>query len=191
MRGACAAHPFFKVNMVKDYKNFDYFSVSLKRDKERQMVRSYLAFGWEVVERGEDKRFSDYITYTFRRPHKIANKDRLQYLQVKMEKSINLLAKLKRRRHSVSAISGITLLVVAALLIAGGITLLCVTKTAKLTGLGIVLIAAGVAVVPLAVFWIVKRAKKENERYLKTMQTSEIEVESAVVEAATLNGVIK
>lgn len=177
--------------IIRDYKNYDYFSVSLKTDAEREMVKSYLAFGWTAVERSADKRFSDYVTYTFRRPHIFENKDRLQFLQVKMEKSSNLCARLKKDKHKFCAVLGTIFLLISLIFTVGGTLLAVLIASANAIWSGAIAGATGVVGIALSILWIVKRTQKENIYYAIMSETSEIEAKSAVLEAARLTGVIE
>lgn len=44
---------------MKDINKYDYLSVSVKTDSEDEMVTRYGVFGWELIERFDDKQFFD------------------------------------------------------------------------------------------------------------------------------------
>lgn len=90
--------------MVKefDYHNFDKLEVTAKTVKEREIISHYALFGWQEVKRVEDKKFFDISHITFIRPHKIANKDKLQLLQIYYENYMNELYACEKSRHTVS-----------------------------------------------------------------------------------------
>jgi len=72
-----------------DNENYDYLSITLQTEKVDEMVSVYKNFLWEEVSRLENKNNPNVCYLTFKRPHNVENKDRLQYLQVVMENSIN------------------------------------------------------------------------------------------------------
>lgn len=70
---------------MNDINKYEHLSVSAKIDSDDEMITRYGVFEWELIERLDDKRFSNIALIDFRRLHTILNKDRLQYLQVNME----------------------------------------------------------------------------------------------------------
>lgn len=109
---------------MNDINKYDYLSVSVKIDSEAEMVTRYGVFGWELIERLDDKRFSNIALINFRRLHTILNKDRLQYLQVNMETAVNNFAKYKQNKHAFSLALGLSLGVFGCALLIGGIALI-------------------------------------------------------------------
>ena len=88
-----------KTFMTGDYNEYDHLRLTVKKDKVNEVVSAYNAFLFEEVERGEDKRYSDVFHLDLKRPHKIPNKDKLQYLQVQYEWAINKRAKAENEKH--------------------------------------------------------------------------------------------
>ena len=69
--------------MAKDHNNYDYLAVSVKSDQLSRILHCYRALGWTEIKTEEDRQYYDMNYVRLRRPHRIANKDRLQYLQVR------------------------------------------------------------------------------------------------------------
>ena len=106
------------MDMSKDYNNFDYLSVSVKSDQLSRILQCYRVLGWTEVKTEDDKRYYDMSYVRLRRPHKIPNKDRLQYLQVRMESAINSLVEIVGRAH-VKSTAVISVLVIIFLVCTG------------------------------------------------------------------------
>jgi Flp pilus assembly protein TadB len=100
--------------MKRDIINNDYLSVSVKSAQLDRILLCYSALGWSEVRREDDKKYYDMKYLLLSRPHKIENKDRLQYLQVKMETCINSLSHTNANQHRKSLTLSI-LLGIAAL----------------------------------------------------------------------------
>lgn len=86
----------------KDYWRYDYLNISVKRENAQELVSSYEVLGWKELSFSEDKVYGDILHYSFFRERQIKNKDRLQYLQVGLERGLNARAILKRRAHDFS-----------------------------------------------------------------------------------------
>lgn len=110
--------------MERDIKNFDYLSVSVKSDQLERILLCYTALGWREVKREDDKTYADMKYILLSRPHDIKNKDRLQYLQVRIENRMNAVSKILAGRHRTSNIFLLTVLTVALALIAAGLYLI-------------------------------------------------------------------
>jgi hypothetical protein len=85
--------------MQRDINNFDYLSVSVKSEQLDRIMHCYRSLGWSEVKREDDRQYYDMKYVLLSRPHKIRNKDRLQYLQVKMETKINAISQIRVKRH--------------------------------------------------------------------------------------------
>lgn len=84
----------------KDYQNYDYIEIIVKKNSADEIVYWYSRFLWKEYQRKEDKRYADVIHISFSRPHKIPSKDRLQLLQVYFENILNTKARLLESKHS-------------------------------------------------------------------------------------------
>lgn len=93
-----------KEKVTKDYSNYDYITLTVKKDKAEEVITSYGAFRWEEINRVSDKVYGDIIHVTFKRVHNIHDKDALQYLQVLYESRLNERSLLDNRKHHKSSI---------------------------------------------------------------------------------------
>lgn len=153
---------------TKDYKNYDYISVSVKEKQAEELEKTYAAFLWERVSREEHKRYSDIENFVFRRPHKIKNKDELQFLQVAAEEELNARDKLERNKHARSTAFGLVFGMLGVLFIVIGALLILLAaelgKVAPTVG-GIIAAIAGVAVCACTAVVSIKLFKRENSEY--------------------------
>ncbi len=159
-----------------DYHKYDSLELALKADAVDKMLEFYKEFGWELFEREDDKRYFDIVHVRLLRQHKIDNKDKLQLLQVKMEKSVNKFAAKRRDRHAASTIFGLTCGIVSLLMIALGILLLVKPGGTAGIGFGIPLIAAGV-ILPLALILPLRKLiKREKEKFAEAYREMGAEI---------------
>lgn len=107
-----------------NYKNFDRLDIYAKKDKKRRIIQCYQSFSWKLVHRQESKRYADTEELTFIRPHKIKNKDFLQYNQIEMENILNDIGKLGKNKHARSTIFGLCFGLLFAGILALGIFLI-------------------------------------------------------------------
>lgn len=156
------------MKQAKDYKNYDYISVSVKEKQAEELEQTYAAFLWERVSREEHKRYSDIQNFVFRRPHKIKNKDELQFLQVAAEEELNARDKLERNKHARSTASGLVFGLFGTALIIIGVLLILLAvefdKVAPIVG-GIIAALAGIAVCACTAVVSIRIFKKENAEY--------------------------
>lgn len=162
------------MKISKDYKNYDYISVSVKEKQAEELEQTYAAFSWECVTREEHKRYSDIVNYTFRRPHKIKNKDELQFLQVAAEEELNARDKRERNKHARSTAFGLIFGIAGVALILSGLALAVQLGGAGAIVCGILLALAGIAACVCFAFASIKIFKKENAEYeIKTEKSVE------------------
>lgn len=148
--------------MAKDHNNYDYLAVSVKSDQLSRILHCYRALGWTEIKTEEDRQYYDMNYVRLRRPHRIANKDRLQYLQVRMENSINSLVAITNRAHiksnGIAAAGTLATLAIAAL----GLWLV-IARAGALRLFGWVCVGLSLAVaiaVTVAVYVMRRREKK-------------------------------
>ncbi len=87
---------------IRDYKNFDYIDVIVKKQNEQEIIDGYLSFLWQKIEQKEDRRYNDIVHLSFKREIDIPNKDRLQLLEVYYETALNKRAEIQIKKHSKS-----------------------------------------------------------------------------------------
>ncbi len=83
---------------------YDNLYVAVRSDKTEDIIYYYRTFGWEKVNEGRRK--INLVDMSFRRPHRIENKDELQLLQVYLETALNTVGRLERmpRPHTLAFI---------------------------------------------------------------------------------------
>lgn len=149
--------------MKRDYKNYDYLSVSVRNDQFERILSCYNALGWRVVRHEGDRQYYNMKFVVFRRPHKIENKDRLQYLQVRMENAINSISVVAFKRHRRSTVVGIMLSILMSCLFALGMWLFFWLKGETGFVAGIISLSASAAVLVGMLITLFVMRKKEDE----------------------------
>ncbi len=86
----------------RDYKNYDYIDVLVKKQNQQEIIDAYSSFLWENIGNKEDTRYNDVVNLSFKRDIKVLNKDRLAFLQVCYESALNKKAEIKSKKHSKS-----------------------------------------------------------------------------------------
>lgn len=178
--------------MARDYNNYDYLAVSVKSDQLNRILHCYRSLGWTEVKTVDDREYYNMKYVRLRRPHKIANKDRLQYLQVRMEGAINSLVEIVNRAHlkSNAAAGGLGLL--AAGLIALAVWLV-IYFTSAIRVLGWVCLGVGCALIVVAV--AVRAGMRRRERkvasgkIMEKLRLTQSLIEEAVLLAPAKEGV--
>lgn len=178
--------------MARDYNNYDYLAVLVKSDQLNRILHCYRALGWTEVKTVDDREYYNMKYVRLRRPHKIANKDRLQYLQVRMEGAINSLVEIVNRAHlkSNAAAGGLGLL--AAGLIALAVWLV-IYFTSAIRVLGWVCLGVGCALIVVAV--AVRAGLRRRERkvasgkIMEKLRLTQSLIEEAVSLAPAKEGV--
>ena len=173
------------IEMSKDYNNFDYLSVSVKSDQLNRILQCYRTLGWTEVKTEDDRQYYDMKYVRLRRPHKFPNKDRLQYLQVRMESSINSLVEITRRAH-VKSNAALGALVLAAVVSAGAGLWLAFGHVGAMRVCGIALLAAACALVAAAAVICPVMRRRENADEKRRIYEKLRLTQSLIDEAATL-----
>lgn len=173
----------------KDYKNFDYQTVLVKTSRFDEVVERYKCFGWEVITSKNNLRYSNILDVEFKRPHKIANKDELQFLQVNMESELNKKGRLEKYKHSKATALGLILGMIAIMCIIGAI--ICLINLSQIFGiiLGCSLIVVGVAVLILEIFLLKHLINIENIKFDTQFKNFEQAVNDYCVKAKLLREV--
>lgn len=165
------------MNKERDIINFDYLTVIIKKEKQAEVLENYACFGWELVNT-KDINSENVYEIDLKRPHKLNNKDELQYLQVNMESELNKLGKLETDKHSKSTIIGIITGIIGI-----GMTIFGILMAIKnylevnlLVG-GIMLCVTGLTLLIVMTFLIIKISKREIEVFDIKFQKSQKAVE--------------
>ena len=176
------------MKISKDHDNYDYLSVSLKSAYSDRIIKCYLALGWKGVHAEEDKDYADMKYVLFSRPHKFPNKDRLQYIQVRMEHILNGASEHAFRRHKKSTALAVILGLTGLLLIAAGLSLALIFSMLAVKVCGWVCVGLGGAILLGMIYPLVKIRRQENERTKAVLEKDFTEFEKLVREAASLSG---
>ncbi len=148
-------------NLNIDYHQYDTLNIFAKKEKTATIINCYESFHWELVHNDENEMYSDANALIFIRPHKIKNKDYLQYNQIEMENILNDIGKCETNKHSKSTIWGLCLSLTIVLLIILSLSLYFDTKLNFLftcISIGILLILGIISTI-----FIAKVYKKENK----------------------------
>jgi hypothetical protein len=173
--------------MQRDYNNFDYLSVSVKSEELDKILYCYKILGWKEMRREDDRDDADMKYLTLYRAHLIANKDRLQYLQVRMESLLNSFAAIRTKCHEKSAVGAIITGLFAYLLLAGGLCLLLLLGGALPLIFGIICFVLCAALLVWQMYFLIVVRRKENRvadgEYTKALK----ELQELIAEAAPLS----
>lgn len=172
---------------MKEINKYDYLSVSVKTDSEDEMITRYGAFGWELIERADDKRYSDIAVINLRRSHTIPNKDRLQYLQVGMETAVNNISKYKQNKHAFSLALGLSIGLFDCALLSGGIVLIVLSALWSII-VGCLMTVTAIVVFASILTALKKLIPKENLRYDSVTERTRTELALIEKEATELVG---
>lgn len=172
--------------MKKDYNNNDYLYVSVKSNQLNRILTCYKALGWREVKREDDRQYYDMKYLTLSRPHRIDNKDRLQYLQVRMETEINNISSSFVKKHLKSATLTLILLIAALVCMSLGIALLIAFSSQNGLIWGCVLMCLSAAFTLLTIFPSTLLRKKENSISVKKVEESTKLISSLIAEAESL-----
>ena len=160
-----------------DYQNYDYLDIIVKIENKNEIVSSYSSFLWEKIDEKEDKRYNDVVHLSFRRPHNLQNKDRLQLLQVYYESALNSKSDLKTKKHSKSTGDICALATILAILLFGVGVFIYLNKTLFSIILGAVIV---IFLLGAGIYFTDKIKKvfiKENKAF--SQKTSQIQDEIA------------
>ena len=151
---------------IKDYDfhKHDKLVITLRKSLRQQILSAYEVFKWKEVQSKDDVEFGDIEHVTLVRPHKIPNKDRVQYLQVCFEKHLDKISSLYTYKNTKSAVISSVLSILVILAILGGIFLIA-SCSGFLGILGYVFCGVGI-VVPLSLLPVfIKIRRKENRAF--------------------------
>lgn len=152
-----------------DINEYDTIRVFVKEKQADELADVYAAFLWEATEKKEHSRYDDVVDFSFRRPHKIENKDELQFLQVAAEHELDVRDKLDKNKHALSTSLGIFLGLLGGALVFFGLFLLF--RGAEAT-LPCFLLVLGAAIFICAAIAVRKIVLRENKRYFEKKSES-------------------
>lgn len=173
-------------NERNDFKNFDTLCVAVKTARLDEIEARYRCFSWEESERREDSQYDDVTLLSFRRPHKIPHKDRLQFLQVGMETELNALSRAERGKYARSTAAGLTCGPLSLAVLAGGAALAACVPSAAAIAAGCVIALAGAAAAAACIPLVLRLKKREEERFCALKAEAERRVNDVCAEARRL-----
>lgn len=174
-------------NLIDDYNNFDYLSITLQTEKVDKMVSVYNKFGWEMISKIESSTFEDVCYITFRRPHNIKNKDRLQYLQIAMEHSFNGISQRFIHKHTKSILFSSLLGLLFSAILALSVVFIATGYTKLTSIIAYILCPVSVAGIIFTAVATAKLFKKENRSFIKHTAESMEEFKNIIHEVEELN----
>lgn len=172
--------------METDYRNYDRLFVAVKLNKSEELGRCYRALGWECVERRDDKIYRGRVHLTYRRPHRIENKDELQLLQVYLESALNDEGRLNGKSMPLTAAVGIITGLFTLAFLVTGLCLMYILGTPVTYAAGIIFLACGVAMFLLSLTVTLKVFFKEREKRRSKLLQARAEIAAVLKEAALL-----
>ena len=177
------------MKITKDHDNFDYLSVSLKSEHADMLMKCYRALGWKAALTEDDKDYADMKYVLFSRPHNVSNKDRLQYIQVRMESLLNASSERSIKRHRKSTALAVLLGIFGLLFLASGLCLALILPQLAVRVCGWVCVGLGGVLLLGVIYPLTKVHKDENKRLKAELEENLAQFEKFVREAAELSSV--
>lgn len=176
------------MKMEKNHNEFDYQVIVAKKEKAGELIKNYGCFGWVAINSNQHAQFENLVEIEFSRPHKIQNKDNLQFMQVNMEHYINHKGRLEQKKHSKSLMLGMSTSIIAVFLI-----IFAVFSPIKVAGnLGIALCVLyaflAISILTLCGIGIAKLTKIENFKFEKESKNCDNLISKICKQAKSLLG---
>ncbi len=164
-------------------EDFDKLELIVKNSHMEEIVTFYNEFGWAQVESRPHHRYGDLSEITLRRPHKIAHKDKLQLLQVRLERAIDdsqrLIAYPLFSSLNACAVLGIMCLLAVAFSIYALFALSALWSILLVTGTLGAIAFSGIWI------WVFSKSIKERPQKAKAIRQR---IESIIEEVRSLRG---
>lgn len=171
---------------MRDYENFDYLYITVKKNRLERLKTHYRELGWEDTEMKEDARYDDITHISLRRPHKIENKDALQLLQVYLEAAWNKIGKLENNPRPKTLIFGLGIGLLSAALLIAGICLIFLPQLRTLIAWGAMLSALGIIAAGLCLSFTIVLFRREGKRSAKDLEAAKREIAAVCLRARAL-----
>lgn len=159
------------MNMVekanRDYVGYDYYSISVDKQKISMYIDYYESFGWTL----DDEIYKENISkgdLHFKRERKIMNKVELTRLQRQLEDCLNQIGSLEKSVNERASIISITIGLIGTAFIAGSV--FAVTAPHPMLGWMMILAIPGFIcwVLPFYLFrWIKKKRAKKIRPFIE------------------------
>ena len=150
-------------------------------------MKCYLALGWKDEHTEDDRDYADMKYVLFSRPRSTPNKDRLQYIQVRMESILNRASERSIKRHRKSTALAVLLGLSGLLLVAAGLCLALILPQFAFKLCGWICAGLGAILTLGLIYPLTKVRKEENKRLKTTLEQDFIEFEKFVWEAVELS----
>ena len=170
----------------KDYQNYDYIDIIVKKQSQQEIVDGYSSFLWQQISAKDDMRYSDLVHLSFKRNVNINNKDRLALLQVYYENALNKKAEIKLNKHSKSKTSICFLAFFSLLALVGIGVFIYFLKNVLSVVLGMAFALCIVAVDIVLAKKIGKKFIKENKDYILVLERVDEEIDCILKTADAL-----
>ncbi|MBO7345116.1 MAG: hypothetical protein J6U92_04165 [Clostridia bacterium] len=166
-----------------DFNDYDFITASTKTWCAKKIISDYNRFGWEVIKEESDGLFSNLVHLTFRRVHKLENKDQLQYLQVCYEQKINQVFDLERNKN---LFSNLLFLLFAIFCVSSfGLCTYQLIQSNLLFG-GVCAVLGCVSL--FFIFLTARLRKRENRKYQLKVNELNKDIEKMLIDVSMLSG---
>lgn len=166
----------------------DFISVKGKKQAAEQIIARYGDFGWELVERYDDKLYCDITHMSFTRPHLIENKDELQLLQVRLEIAFNNTGKYAQKAKSRALIFGNIFGLLAAAFAVCGVVLFLLVEGVLPIVFGSIMCFFGVVIGVAGGIVGYLMYKKDKRKYALLIQEEVKKIDGLCLTARALRG---
>ena len=172
----------------KNFKDFDYQTIVVKKDKADEILKRYECLQWKVVEAREHAQYEDLIEVEIQREHNLKNKDELQLLQIYIENDLNQIAKAERNKHSKTTALGLLFGVFLVCFLASGVTLLCLMQNLTTFIVSPILLGFALGLIVLEAVLLPKIFKKEKIVFSEKLEKYNTQLDLACQNAMALSG---
>lgn len=156
----------------KDFKSYEYKTVSVKAKNQTRVMDLYEAFGWEIT--GTSASAVEGVTLSLKRDRKQKHKQELNKLERQAEETLNALNGLQKSKTTGASVFAYLFGITATLLLGGGmcLTMLIENSIPALIG-GIVLGIVGLALCGVNYVIYSKLVAKKTKEVLPVIDDNE------------------
>ena len=176
------------MSKLNDYNNYDKTTIFVKKTMSKEILEHYKIFGWEIADENDNETYEDIIDITLIRPHKINNKDELQFLQVAMEEKFNKIGRLEKYKNAKTTSLGLIFGIIGLVLITLGILMIIKVLPFNILSLSIITTALGLISFILGITIVPNLHKNEINHYSVKKKILEEELEEIYKKVSSING---
>ena len=151
--------------MMENNLELDYQTIVIKKEKAEDIIKKYECFGWVKLKEKQHPQYENLLEVVFSRPHKIANKDALQFLQVNMEVNIINQGRLEKTKHSKSLSLCLSLAFISLVCIVNAVLAILYMRPLNKIIVGSLFAIVGLTSLILIPIFLTKLLKKEKQEY--------------------------